>query len=210
MCFPFFSLLSKGEPEGTCKTSIANSHKMSSEKTEKIIYENSEQKLNPIDLVIEFATKKSSAKGLNNHFLRVLAVLKDEFNVDDVDILTAAVLHDTLEDTDATYNELEKVFSKTVADLVEEVSHPKNYNHEQKLEYYEKLKTISPKAKIIKLADFVDNLRNIIEMRKSDPQSPYHNQYILWIRDFLNSCPESNAKKIVFKLTQELEIFVMI
>jgi len=161
-----------------------------------------------IDLAIEFSTKKFEAVNKKNHFLRVLAVLQDEFHIEDGEILVAAILHDTLEDTDTTYEELEQTFSKNIADLVQEVSHPKDYNKEQKLEFYEKLKTISLKAKFIKLADFTDNLRNIILQRKADPKSPYHNQYILWIRDFLNTCPESNDKNLVFELTKELELYV--
>ena len=162
-----------------------------------------------LDPAIEFATKKFEAAGVENHFLRVLAVLRDEFHVDDEEILIAAILHDTLEDTDTTYQELEKTFSKSIADIVEEVSHPKNYNKEQKLEFYKKLRTISPKAKILKLADFVDNLRVIeTERRKADPKSIYHNYYILLIRELLESYPESEAKKLVLKLTKELEAFV--
>jgi len=162
-----------------------------------------------IDLAIEFATNKFEAAGVQNHFLRVLAVLRDEFHVDDEEILIAAILHDTLEDTDTTYEELEKIFSKPVADLVEEVSHPKNYNKEQKLEFYKKLRTITPKAKILKLADFVDNLRVIeTNKRRENPKSTYHNFYILLIRELLESYPESDAKNIVLQLTKELEAFV--
>src|SRR3989344_5614638 len=138
---------------------------------------------------IEFSTKKFEAVSKKNHFLRVLKVLQDEFHVNDTELLIAGILHDTLEDTNTTYDELVKNFSKPIADLVQEVSHPKDYNKEQKLEYYKKL-------------------RNIIDMRKADPKSPYHSQYILWIRDFLNSCPDSDEKEIVFKLTKDLEVFV--
>ncbi|MEK7575173.1 MAG: HD domain-containing protein [Patescibacteria group bacterium] len=161
-----------------------------------------------LDLAIDFATKKFRGAGMENHFMRVLAVLQDEFHIDDLELLTAAILHDTLEDTDTTYDELVKTFSKPVADLVEEVSHPKNYNREQKLEFYKKLRTVSPKAKILKLADFVDNLRVVeINKIKADPKSTYHNFYILLIRELLESYPESDAKKLVLKLTQELEAF---
>jgi len=165
--------------------------------------------MDSIEATIKFATKKFEVVNKKNHFLRVLAVLQDEFHIEDREILMAAVLHDTLEDSYTTYEELEKTFSKNVADLVQEVSHPKDYNKDQKIEFYEKLKTISPKAKIIKLADFADNLRNVILQRKADPTSPYHNQYILWIRDFLNTCPESNDKNLVYELTKELEVYVM-
>jgi len=162
-----------------------------------------------LEKAIKFSTKKFEAAGTKNHFMRVLAVLQDEFHVDDEEILTGAILHDTLEDTDTTYEELEKTFSKPIADLVEEVSHPKNYNKEQKVEFYKKLRTISPKAKILKLADFVDNLRVIeLERRKADPKSVYHNYYILLIRELLESYPESDAKNLVLQLTKELEVFV--
>jgi guanosine-3',5'-bis(diphosphate) 3'-pyrophosphohydrolase len=162
-----------------------------------------------IQKAIEFATKKFSAVGLEgSHFLQVLTILQNEFHVEDEELLAAAVLHDTLEDTDTTYEELEQTFSKNIADLVQEVSHPKNYNHEQKLEYYKKLNMISLKAKMIKMADFTDHLRSFIKMRKADPTSPYHNQYILWIRDFLKNYPESEVKNTVFELTKELELYV--
>ena len=69
-----------------------------------------------LEKAIEFANKKFEAVKKKNHFLRVLAVLQDEFHVDDTELLTAAILHDTLEDTDTTYEELENVLSKPVAD----------------------------------------------------------------------------------------------
>ena len=79
-----------------------------------------------------------------------------------------------------------------------------NYNSK----YYKKLNTISPKAKMIKMADFADHLRNFIKMRKADPTSSYHNQYILFIREFLNNYPDSEEKNILYKLTEELDIYV--
>ncbi|MFA6301408.1 MAG: HD domain-containing protein [Candidatus Paceibacterota bacterium] len=161
-----------------------------------------------IEFAKKFASEKFQEKDLNNHFLDVLTILQDEFHIDDLELLVSAILHDTLEDTDTTYEELENVFSKTIADLVQEVSHPKNYNEEQKVDYYEHLKHISPKAKIIKLADFTSNLRAIIKIRKSEPEKPYHDQYLIFIRAFLESCPESEAKDVVQKLTVELETYV--
>ena len=161
-----------------------------------------------IEFAKEFALKKFQEMGLINHFADVLAILQKEFHIKDQKLLISAILHDTLEDTNTTYEELKKVFSKPVADLVQEVSHPKNYNEAQKSKYYENLKNISPNAKIIKLADFTSNLRNIIDIRKSKPEKPYHDQYITLIRSFLESCPQSEAREVVYKLTKELEQYV--
>jgi (p)ppGpp synthase/HD superfamily hydrolase len=163
---------------------------------------------NKIEFAKEFAAKKFKEAGVGNHWPDVLAVLQDEFNVDDSDILVAAILHDVLEDTDATYEELEQNFSKTIADLVQEVSHPKDYDRNQQIEYYEHLKSISPKAKIIKLADFTANLRGIIKQRQAEPKKLYHDLYIQLIRSFLESCPESEEKELAYQLTQELEKYV--
>ncbi len=156
----------------------------------------------------EFAIRKFKEAGADNHWPDVLAVLQNEFYVEDPDILVSAILHDTLEDTETTYEELEQTFSKEVADLVQEVSHPKNYNKIQQVEYYEHLNHTSPKAKIIKLADFTANLRGITKIRQSEPEKPYHDQYIVLIRKFLESCPESPEKDLVYELTKELEKYV--
>jgi (p)ppGpp synthase/HD superfamily hydrolase len=164
--------------------------------------------MSTIDIAKNFAENKFKAVNKKNHFLRVCGILQNELNIDDEEILTAAILHDTLEDTDTTYEELVKTFSKIIADLVQEVSHPKNYTKEQKQEYYQSLKTISPKAKLIKLADFADNLRNIIEQRKREPEASYHNQYILLIRDVLINYEDSSLKNLVLNLTNELETYV--
>lgn len=163
-----------------------------------------------LELAQEFADKKFKEVGLENHFLEVYRILSDEFHVDDQDVLIAGLLHDTLEDTNTTYDEIEKVFSKRAADLVQEVSHPKNYNQEQRVQYYEGLKHISSGAKMIKLADFASHLKSFIEIYKAGRQNLYpgfeHNdRYVASIRDFLKSCDESAAKKSVFALTNGLE-----
>jgi (p)ppGpp synthase/HD superfamily hydrolase len=161
----------------------------------------------------EFALKKFEGVGLKNHFPEVLKILQDEFKVTDPELLSATILHDTLEDTDTTYDELAQTFSKDVADLVEEVSHPKNYNHEQRLQFYEKLKSISPRAKMIKLADFTSHLRSFIKIYKAGKQNLHpkfvnNDKYIAQIRDFLNTCPKSGATELVYGLTNELETYL--
>ncbi|MEK7537216.1 MAG: HD domain-containing protein [Patescibacteria group bacterium] len=165
---------------------------------------------NQINLAKKFALGKFTEAGIKNHFLDVFQILQDEFGVNDQDILAAGLLHDTLEDTSATYEEIKKTFSKMVADLVQEVSHPKNYNQEQKQEYYEKIKAISPEAKLIKMADFISHLRNFIEIYERGKQHLYpkfinNDKYIAQIREFLNTCEDSPGKELVFKLTNKLE-----
>ena len=162
-----------------------------------------------IELAKEFATQKFDAVGIKNHFLEVYNILVDEFYINDLDILIAAFLHDTLEDTDTTYMEIENVFSKNVADLVEEVSHPKDYKGAEVTEYYEKLKHISFSAKMIKLADFLSHLRRLIGIYKrgeegSNPVFVENGRYARDIIAVAETCPDSEAKRVVIELAAEL------
>jgi (p)ppGpp synthase/HD superfamily hydrolase len=163
-----------------------------------------------IKLAKEFASKKFEEVGLKNHFLEVCKILQDEFDVNDQNILVAALLHDTLEDTNTTYEEIKKTFSKEIADLVQEVSHPKNYNNEQKEEYYESLKYVSSGVKMIKLADFTSHLRKFIGAftGSSDYKKMDNNYYCIKIRSFLESCEDSDVKNLVFNLTNELDSYI--
>ncbi len=164
-----------------------------------------------IEKAKEFARRKFESAGLKNHYIEVCEILQNELGIEDKSILTASVLHDTLEDTETTYEEIEAEFSKEVADYVQEVSHPKNYTKEQKEEYYESLKNVSGGAKLIKLADFTSHLRRFIGAFKgtSDYPKMTHNEYVLKIKTFLESCEESKAKSLVSGLVDELDNLIL-
>jgi len=165
---------------------------------------------NKIKLAKKFAGQKFNRVGKKNHFLDVFQILQGKLNVTDNDVLIAGLLHDTLEDTSTTYEEIKKTFSKKVADLVQEVSHQKNYTQEQKLEYYERIKTVSPGGKLIKMADFASHLQNFAKIYERNEQHLYpkfanNDKYIASIREFLDVCDDSIGKEFLYKLTDKLE-----
>jgi len=90
---------------------------------------------------------------------------------DDPEILAAAWLHDTVEDTPATLDNIEHEFGQNVAELVEDltdVSLPSDGNRAIRKEIDRKhLAQASNRAKTIKLADLIDNCRDIA---KHDPR----------------------------------------
>ena len=86
------------------------------------------------------------------HCMQVYRIL--ELVTDDKHLLCAALLHDTLEDTETNYNELVKNFGKDVADLVNEVTH--GGKKDSKGYYYPRLK--SRRAILLKFADRLSNL----------------------------------------------------
>jgi GTP pyrophosphokinase len=96
------------------------------------------------------------------YFLHVLQTAQIiEQVTDDEDLICAAYLHDTIEDTKTTYEELTKEFNKEIADLVMEVSHDgsnDNYGY-----YFPRLKTQNGI-----MLKFADRLSNISRMESWD------------------------------------------
>lgn len=134
------------------------------------------------DLVIrayEFAKDKhegqfrSSGEPYYTHPMEVAEILA-EMRMDPATILTA-ILHDTLEDTDATYEELEEQFSKTVADLVSGVSkltriESQTVEGKQAENFRKLLLAMSEDIRVllVKLADRLHNMRTIMGIKKPE------------------------------------------
>lgn len=77
-----------------------------------------------------------------------------------------ALLHDTVEDTDITFEQLEKEFSKTIIDALKLLTHEKTVEY---LEYVKKIKD-NPIARKVKLADLHHNsdITRLLEVTSKD------------------------------------------
>ncbi len=116
-----------------------------------------------------------------SHLMAVVLILSDY--TDDEDTIVAAFLHDTLEDTDYTLEELREDFGGVVAELVTTLTEPKLDTKGNKLPWLERKKTYakqlkagSEKALIIAAADKSHNFRTIVE--------EYHDDYKRYLQDF--------------------------
>jgi guanosine-3',5'-bis(diphosphate) 3'-pyrophosphohydrolase len=97
-----------------------------------------------------------------NHPIALALVLCDEAGVTDVSTLCAALLHDTVEDTDTTAEELEAEFGPAITGIVMEVTDDKRLpKAERKRLQIERAAGVSRQAKLIKLADKICNLRDV-------------------------------------------------
>lgn len=107
--------------------------------------------------------KDADATPYINHPLRVAQILT-ESEIDDTDVLAAALLHDTIEDTKTTYEELVERFGPAVASLVAEVTDDKSLEkRERKDLQVQSAPHKSDGAKLIKLADKASNLEDLID-----------------------------------------------
>jgi guanosine-3',5'-bis(diphosphate) 3'-pyrophosphohydrolase len=97
-----------------------------------------------------------------NHPLTVANILANEGGIDDPVALIAALLHDTIEDTATTWEDLEAEFGPEISGVVLEVSDDTSLAApERKRLQVEHAPTISRRAKLVKLADKIANLRDL-------------------------------------------------
>ena len=100
-------------------------------------------------------------------FLGVANILIEEGKVFDPIVILAALLHDTVEDTNTTFEEIEQAFGKDVRKVVEEVTDDKSLpKDERKFLQIKHAPGKSHRAKLVKLADSLYNLR---DLRKNIP-----------------------------------------
>ncbi len=97
-----------------------------------------------------------------NHPIALASVLAHEGGIDDARVLAAALLHDTIEDTQTTLGELQREFGERIAATVLEVTDNKRLRkHTRKRLQVEHAPTLSRAAKLVKLADKICNLRDL-------------------------------------------------
>ncbi len=125
--------------------------------------------------------KNKKASPYINHPVEVAELLWNLGNVRDIQVIAAALLHDTLEDTDTTPEEITSLFGSQVASLVQEVTDDKRRpKPERKQLQIEHAPHLSDGARHIKLADKISNLREMI----SDPPAKWslteQKEYISW------------------------------
>ena len=97
-----------------------------------------------------------------NHPIALADVLVNEGGVTDVEVLCAALLHDTVEDTATTHEELLNAFGSRVARIVAEVTDDNSLpKADRKRLQVEHAASLSREAKLVKLADKICNLRDV-------------------------------------------------
>jgi guanosine-3',5'-bis(diphosphate) 3'-pyrophosphohydrolase len=119
-----------------------------------------------------------------NHPIALVRVLGVEAGVTDGVTLCAALLHDTIEDTDTTAEELEAQFGSVVCRIVMEVSDDKRLPKAvRKRLQIERAGSASHRAKLVKLADKICNLRDVCEAPPVGWSLARQQEYFDWARD---------------------------
>jgi guanosine-3',5'-bis(diphosphate) 3'-pyrophosphohydrolase len=124
-----------------------------------------------------------------NHLAEVANLLADATEGADAELVAAGWLHDTVEDTDTTREELAQKFSERVAALVVEVTDNMNLSKaERRQKQIEDAPRKSPDAKLIKIADKISNIRARIAPRRSEAQHVDLAAYVIWAEKVVAGC----------------------
>lgn len=130
-----------------------------------------------------------------NHPISVAKIISEIGNIEDSEVLAAALLHDTLEDTETTVEELIDNFGERVCSLVEEVTDDKTLPKlERKQRQIDHAKEISEGAALIKLGDKISNVTDITDTLPTNWDSNRRLEYFEWAEKVINNCPKVNEK----------------
>ena len=147
--------------------------------------------------------RKGDKKPYVIHPKAVYNIIKS-FNIKDKIILVAAWLHDTIEDTKATYNIIKRKFNKEVANLVKALSSDKKQLERQGKEVYllNKMLQMSDNELTLKLADRLHNVTDIMSNPKAEI---LYNQTVY----ILNGLREKRTlKKVHKKIIKAIERYL--
>jgi guanosine-3',5'-bis(diphosphate) 3'-pyrophosphohydrolase len=109
--------------------------------------------------------RKDGATPYVSHVFRVCLVLSKVFEIQDGQVLTAAILHDTLEDTTTDFDDLQEKFGLEVTQWVACLSKDKRLPEREREKTYVKQLTKAPwQVRVCKLADIFDNLMDLHQL----------------------------------------------
>jgi guanosine-3',5'-bis(diphosphate) 3'-pyrophosphohydrolase len=124
-----------------------------------------------------------------NHPVAVALLVAEVAGVIDPELLSAALLHDTLEDTDTIPEEIEAAFGARVRSLVEEVTDKKLPQAERKRLEVEHAHHLSADAALIKMADKLANVRDVTHAPPADWSLDRRREYLEWADAVVRACP---------------------
>lgn len=139
--------------------------------------------------------KNIEASPYINHPIEVAELLARVGGVNDPVALQAAILHDTIEDTQTTPEELEEAFGFEVARVVLEVTDDKSLSKdERKRLQVVHASRLSERARQIKIADKISNVQSVTQTPPATWSLGRRQEYLNWTEKVVAGCRGSNEE----------------
>jgi guanosine-3',5'-bis(diphosphate) 3'-pyrophosphohydrolase len=137
--------------------------------------------------------KDEDASPYINHPIQAAYILV-RAGIEDPAVLAGALLHDTVEDTHTTVDELEVVFGYEIANIVAECSDNKTLTKlERKQAQIDHAAKISPKSKLVKMADKIANVNDINGAPPAGWSIERKREYYDWAKKVVDQMRGTNA-----------------
>ena len=139
--------------------------------------------------------KDAQASPYINHPIALAHMLVAEGGVTDTKTLVVAILHDTVEDTDTTCEEIRARFGKLVADVVQEVTDEKSLPKARRKQLQiDHAPHLSKRAALVKLVDKTANLRDMVTSPPAGWPLRRRQEYFDWAHAVVDALPPVNKK----------------
>lgn len=138
--------------------------------------------------------KDAAATPYINHPIELIKVLAVEAAISDPEVLAAAALHDTVEDTTTEESDLRRLFGDRISDIVMEVTDDKSLRKDvRKRLQVERAPKKTTEAALVKLADKISNLRDVTASPPPDWTLDRRREYFDWAKAVVDRLPTVNA-----------------
>ncbi len=116
-----------------------------------------------------------------NHPIKVTTIITQFIPNASDELIAASILHDVVEDTDATVDDIKNKFGETIASIVQEVTDDKSLSKaESRRKQIENAPKLSYNAKIIRICDKIANVRDICGENIPDWDFKTKIEYLNW------------------------------
>ena len=138
--------------------------------------------------------KGSAQEPYVNHLVEVATLVAEATQGDDFELVIAALLHDAVEDCESPKELIQELFGEGVTTLVFEVTDDKKLDKgERKRLQIENASHKSPRARILKLADKISNVRALARSPPADWSIGRKLEYLKWACTVVDSVRGTNS-----------------
>jgi guanosine-3',5'-bis(diphosphate) 3'-pyrophosphohydrolase len=130
-----------------------------------------------------------------NHLISVADLLWNTGGIRDADTIIAGILHDTLEDTETSEEEIGTRFGIHTAQIVHEVTDNMLLTTVERRQYQvEHASSLSPEARLVKIADKISNIVDIIDNPPTGWSDTDRIAYVRWGKDVIDRIRGTNSE----------------
>ena len=127
------------------------------------------------------------------HPISVAMILAEIGGIEDPEILSAALLHDTIEDTDTSAHELDEIFGSRVRIIVEELTDNNLLTVSQRKQMQiDNAPYLSKDATLVKIADKISNVSDVIKTPPPKWNQKRCTEYVDRAEAVINNCQKVN------------------